>query len=47
MNNAVFGETIQNMEKHRDIKLVTTEARRNYLVSERKYHIAKFFLIVY
>ena len=43
MNNAVFGKTVENMRKHRNIKLVTTERRRNYLVSEPKYHTAKFF----
>ena len=37
MNNAVFGETIENMGKHRDIRLATTEKRRNYLVSEPNY----------
>ena len=43
MNNAVFGKTIENVRKHRDIKLVTTERRRNYLVSEPNYQTKKFF----
>ena len=30
-------------EKNRDIKLGTTERRRNYLLSEPNYHTAKFF----
>ena len=43
MNNAVFGKNMKNVREHRDIKLVTTERRRNYLVSEPNYHTTKFF----
>ena len=43
MNNAVFGKNMQKVGKHRDIKLITTERRRNYLVSELSYHTTKFF----
>ena len=43
MNNSVFGKTMENVRKHRDIKLVTTEKRRNYLVSEPNYLTSKFF----
>ena len=43
MNNVVFGKTIENIRKHRDTKLVTTERRRNYLVSESNYQTTKFF----
>ena len=42
MNNAVFGKTMETVRKHRHIKLVTTERRRNYLVSEANYHNRKF-----
>ena len=40
-NNAVFGKIMGNLRKHRNIKLVITEARRNYLVSELNYHTTK------
>ena len=43
MNNFVFGKTMENVKKHRDIKLVTTDKRRNQLVSEPNYHAAKWF----
>ena len=43
MNNAAFGKTMENVRKHRDIKLVPTERRRNYLVSETNYQTTKFF----
>ena len=42
-NNAFFGKTMENVRKHRDIKLVTTNRRRNYLVSEPNYHTTRLF----
>ena len=43
MNNTVFVETMEDVRKYRDIKLVTTERRKNYLVSEPNYHTKTFF----
>ena len=42
MNNAVFSKTIENIRKHRDVKLVTTNKRRKYLVLEPNYYTTKF-----
>ena len=38
MNNSVFAKTMENIRKHRDIKLVTTDRKRSKLVSEPNYH---------
>ena len=43
MNNSVFGKPIENVRKHRDIKLVTTNRRINQLLSEPNYHTTKWF----
>ena len=43
MNIVVFGKTMENVRENRNIKLVTTERRRNHLVSEPNYHTTKFF----
>ena len=43
MNNSVFGKTVENVRKHRDIKLVVTNARRKNLLSEPNYHTCKQF----
>ena len=42
MNNAVFGKTMENVRKHRNIKLVTTDKKRNKLVSESNYHTMNY-----
>ena len=43
MNNSVFGETMENVRKHIDIKIVTTDKRRYQLASEPNYHTTKYF----
>ena len=42
MNNSVFGKTMENIRKHRDIKLVTTNKRRSKSVSEPNYHTMNY-----
>ena len=43
MNNAVFGKTMENSRKHRNIKLVSIKKRKYYLLSEPNFHTTKFF----
>ena len=43
MNNSVFRKAMENVRKHRDIKLVTTDKRINQLASEPNYHTTKYF----
>ena len=42
MNNAVFGKAMENVRKHRGIKLVTTNKKRSKLVSEPNYHTMNY-----
>ena len=34
---------MENVRKHRDIKLATTDKKRNQLISECNYHKTKYF----
>ena len=47
INNAVFRKNMQNVGKHRYIKLVTIENRRKYLVSQPNYQTKKALLNIY
>ena len=46
MNNSVFGKTTENVRNHRNIKLVTSDKRREQLVSEPNYHSQKNVLTI-
>ena len=46
INNLVFGKTMENMGNHRDIKLATSDKRRQRLVSEPNYHLHKIFFTI-
>ena len=46
MNKAVIGKTMEDMRKHRDIKIETTETRKSYLLSEPNYHTTKKFFFL-
>ena len=41
MSNEFFRKTVENARKHRDIKFVTTSARRKNLMSKPNYHTTK------
>ena len=43
MNYVVFGKTMENGRKLKKSKFVTTERKRNYLVSEPNYQTKKVF----
>ena len=42
MNHSVFGNTVENVRYHRDIKIVTTDKRRSILASEPNHHSTKY-----
>ena len=44
MNNSVFVKTMENVRKYRNVELVTTDKRKNQLLSEPNYRTAKWFL---
>ena len=43
MNNSLLRKTMENVRKHRNIKLLTTEEKRTKLVSEPNCHTSKRF----
>ena len=43
MNNSLLRKTMENVRKHRNIKLLTTEEKRTKLASEPNCHTSKRF----
>ena len=43
MSNLVFDKTIENVRKHRNIRLVNNDIRKNYLESETNYYSTNRF----
>ena len=43
MNNAVFGKTMENVKKHKTIKLVNDNNKRKTFASEPNYHTSRWF----
>ena len=43
INTAVFGKTVENVRKHRNVKLFTTKREIKYLVPEPNFYTTKFF----
>ena len=41
LNNSFYGKTMENVRKHRDIKLVNTENKRSKLASQPNYYSTK------
>ena len=46
MNSSLFGKTLENVGKHRDIRLVTADRKRSRLVAEPNYHTTKYWYIL-
>ena len=47
INYAGFEKSLENVRKHGDVKVVTFEKRKNYLLSEPNHHTTNFFLKIY
>ena len=43
MNKAFFGKVMGNVRKYKNIKLLITNARKNYLMLKQNYHTTNFF----